>query len=97
MLVLFLFSDPPAGTPVDQIRVKKIGPYILGPVLGNSPVKSIVQCLARQEKTDKFFTVKVNKHFVFVLLVPKLLRAYLWLAKLAICKVAFEVIHTFIL
>ena len=53
-------TDPKPGTLVDMVRVKKVGPFILGPVLGNSPVKSIVQYLARQEKTDKFFTVKVR-------------------------------------
>ena len=56
------FIDPKPGTLVDMVRVKKVGPFILGPVLGNSPVKSIVQYLARQEKTDKFFTVKVCKY-----------------------------------
>ena len=58
-VVRISLPDPKPGTLVDMVRVKKIGPFILGPVLGNSPVKSIVQCLARQEKTDKFFTVKV--------------------------------------
>ncbi|KAF0298939.1 Serine/threonine-protein kinase 40 [Amphibalanus amphitrite] len=52
-------SYPKPGTLVDMVRVKKVGPFILGPVLGNSPVKSIVHYLARQEKTDKFFTVKI--------------------------------------
>ena len=31
-----------------------------GPRLGSSPVKSIVQCLARKEGTDNFYTLKVN-------------------------------------
>ncbi|KAK2190759.1 hypothetical protein NP493_71g05023 [Ridgeia piscesae] len=39
--------------------VRKIGPYLIGPLLGSSPVKSIVQCLARKQGTDDFYTLKV--------------------------------------
>ncbi|KAL1131595.1 hypothetical protein AAG570_011209 [Ranatra chinensis] len=39
--------------------VKRAGPYLLGPTLGSSPVKSIVQCLARLEGTDHFYTLKI--------------------------------------
>ncbi|XP_053615974.1 serine/threonine-protein kinase 40-like isoform X2 [Plodia interpunctella] len=53
-------SDVPApGTPVPDKYVRKAGPYLLGPKLGPSPVKSIVQCLARKEKTDDFYQVKI--------------------------------------
>ncbi|XP_061729620.1 serine/threonine-protein kinase 40-like [Cydia pomonella] len=53
-------SDVPAsGTPVPEKRVRKAGPYLLGPKLGPSPVKSIVQCLARKEKTDDFYQIKI--------------------------------------
>ena len=30
-----------------------------GPRIGSSPVRSIVQCLARKEGTDDFYTLKV--------------------------------------
>ncbi|XP_008202985.1 probable serine/threonine-protein kinase DDB_G0277165 [Nasonia vitripennis] len=50
---------PKPGTPVSSKAVKKAGPYILGPVIGSSPVQSIVQCLARKEGTDKFYTIKI--------------------------------------
>lgn len=50
---------PAAGTPVPDKHVRKAGPYLLGPKLGPSPVKSIVQCLARKEKTDEFYQVKI--------------------------------------
>lgn len=51
-------SDVPApGTPVPDKHVRKAGPYLLGPKLGPSPVKSIVQCLARKERTDEFYQV----------------------------------------
>ncbi|XP_054273427.1 serine/threonine-protein kinase 40-like [Macrosteles quadrilineatus] len=50
---------PPEGTKVSRNIVKRAGPYLLGPTLGSSPVKSIVQCLARQEGTDNFFTLKL--------------------------------------
>ncbi|XP_050394326.1 serine/threonine-protein kinase 40 [Patella vulgata] len=39
--------------------LKKAGPYLLGPRLGSSPVRSIVQCLARREGRDEFFTIKI--------------------------------------
>ncbi|XP_030040664.2 serine/threonine-protein kinase 40 isoform X2 [Manduca sexta] len=53
-------SDVPApGTPVPDKHVRKAGAYLLGPKLGPSPVKSIVQCLARKEKTDEFYQVKI--------------------------------------
>lgn len=50
---------PPEGTPVPRNIVKKAGPYLLGPKLGPSPVKSIVQCLARKEGTDEFYLIKI--------------------------------------
>ncbi|XP_077287025.1 uncharacterized protein LOC143911838 isoform X2 [Arctopsyche grandis] len=50
---------PPAGTPVPNNIVKRAGPYLLGPKLGPSPVKSIVQCLARKEGTDDFYLIKI--------------------------------------
>ncbi|KAH9643964.1 hypothetical protein HF086_004225 [Spodoptera exigua] len=46
---------PPPGTPVPDKYVRKAGPYLLGPKVGPSPVKSIVQCLARKERTDEFY------------------------------------------
>lgn len=50
---------PKDGTPVPSNIVKRAGPYLLGPTLGSSPVKSIVQCLARKEGTDDFYTLKI--------------------------------------
>lgn len=50
---------PPYGTVVPDKLIRKAGPYLLGPKLGPSPVKSIVQCLARKEKTDEFYQVKI--------------------------------------
>lgn len=52
-------KTPLYGAAVLENAVKKAGPYILGPVLGPSPVKSIVQCLARKEKTDDFYQIKI--------------------------------------
>lgn len=52
-------SVPEEGTPVNTRTVRRAGPYLLGPRLGNSPVKSIVQCLARKEDTDEFYSLKV--------------------------------------
>jgi len=49
------------GMPVAP-HVRRAGPYLLGPKLGMSPVKSIVQCLARKEGTDDFYQVS---HYVF--------------------------------
>lgn len=40
-------------------EIRKAGPYLLGPRQGTSPVRSIVQCLARKEGTDHFYTIKI--------------------------------------
>lgn len=59
-------SDVPApGTPVPDKFVRKAGPYLLGPKLGPSPVKSIVQCLARKERTDEFYQV-IYSHVIYI-------------------------------
>lgn len=50
---------PKSGTPVCPKMMKKAGPYILGPLIGSSPVQSIIQCLARKEGTDRFYTIKI--------------------------------------
>lgn len=60
---MFDVSVPSEGTPVPVNIVKKAGPYLLGPTLSSSPVKSIVQCLARREGTDNFYTLKVSVFF----------------------------------
>ncbi|KAK7503314.1 hypothetical protein BaRGS_00005579 [Batillaria attramentaria] len=39
--------------------LKTAGPYLLGPRIGSSPVRSIVQVLARKEHTDDFYTLKI--------------------------------------
>lgn len=36
--------------------------FLTGPRLGNSPVPSIVQCLARKDGTDDFYQLKVSGH-----------------------------------
>jgi hypothetical protein len=50
---------PKSGTLVCPKVVKKAGPYILGPLIGSSPVQSIIQCLARKEGTNKYYTIKI--------------------------------------
>lgn len=41
--------------------VKLLHLFVLtGPRLGNSPVQSIVQCLARRDGTDDFYQLKVS-------------------------------------
>ena len=47
-----------AGVPVTP-HVRKSGKYLLGPKLGISPVKSIVQCLGRLDGTLKYYQVRV--------------------------------------
>uniref|UniRef100_H3B8G9 Serine/threonine-protein kinase 40 n=1 Tax=Latimeria chalumnae TaxID=7897 RepID=H3B8G9_LATCH len=42
-------------------NAKRAGPFVLGPRLGNSPVPSIVQCLARKDGTDDFYQLKKKK------------------------------------
>lgn len=61
---LFVYN-PVTGTRIkcgyfrDQRNLKSAGIYLLGPRLANSPVRSIVQCLARKMDTDKFYTLKI--------------------------------------
>ncbi|XP_045197175.2 uncharacterized protein LOC123551933 [Mercenaria mercenaria] len=58
-------SDQKPGSSKDDLKppphggIKRAGPYLLGPRIGTSPVKSIVQCLARKEGTDNFYTLKI--------------------------------------
>ncbi|XP_070620576.1 serine/threonine-protein kinase 40 isoform X2 [Erythrolamprus reginae] len=47
------------GIPSSSSSTKRAGPFILGPRLGNSPVPSIVQCLARKDGTDDFYQLKI--------------------------------------
>nr|XP_008515745.1 PREDICTED: serine/threonine-protein kinase 40 isoform X3 [Equus przewalskii] len=46
------------GSGISGYNAKRAGPFILGPRLGNSPVPSIVQCLARKDGTDDFYQLK---------------------------------------
>lgn len=46
--------------PVDRREFRRVGPYILGPRVGNSPVDSIVQYLAKKEGSDQFVLLKVS-------------------------------------
>nr|XP_010303996.1 PREDICTED: serine/threonine-protein kinase 40 isoform X1 [Balearica regulorum gibbericeps] len=54
-------------TGISGNNAKRAGPFILvcfcfvllGPRLGNSPVPSIVQCLARKDGTDDFYQLKI--------------------------------------
>lgn len=55
---LYKGKVPKAGTPVTTKDVKRAGPYVLGPLIGTSPVKSILQCLAKKSGTDKFYMIK---------------------------------------
>lgn len=49
------------GTLVDSRSLKKAGPYILGQILGNSPVKSVVHCLARKldDPEETYYSIKI--------------------------------------
>ena len=49
------------GSPVNDKCLRRVGPYVLGQQLGNSPVKSIVQCLARipESGRDDYFAIKI--------------------------------------
>ena len=46
--IIFRLIPELVGVPV-RPHVRRAGPYLLGPRLGHSPVKSIVQCLARRD------------------------------------------------
>lgn len=44
---------------VNRCSLKRAGHFLLGPRLGNSPVRSIVQCLAKRDGTDDFYCLKM--------------------------------------
>lgn len=56
---------PRYGQIVDRKEFRRAGPYIIGVKLGQSPVDSIVQYLAKKENTNEFVQLKVS---FFVLL-----------------------------
>lgn len=43
----------------NRTSLKCAGPYVLGPCIGTTPVKSITQCLARKMSTENFYTLKL--------------------------------------
>ena len=43
-----------------HVSVSKYINNFPGPRIGSSPVRSIVQCLARKDGTDHFYTLKVS-------------------------------------
>ena len=64
--------DAPSPAPwTDRRRMRSVNIHVpghclpthiselLGPRIGSSPVRSIVQCLARKEGSDDFYTLKV--------------------------------------
>ncbi|XKL61825.1 hypothetical protein PGB90_001658 [Kerria lacca] len=55
----YYFPVPLEGTPVNRYRVKCVGPYLLGPTFGFSPVRSIVSCLARKQGTNCYYSLKI--------------------------------------
>lgn len=57
-----------ANTLVDRRQFRRVGPYILGPKIGCSPVDSIVQYLAKKEGTNEFVQLKVRKIVAFLCL-----------------------------
>lgn len=44
---------------IKRCSLKRAGYFLLGPRLGNSPVRSIVQCLAKRDGTDDFYCLKM--------------------------------------
>ncbi|XP_068237900.1 uncharacterized protein [Palaemon carinicauda] len=58
-LIFLSGKVPAAGETIPKGQLRRAGPYLLGPRLGSSPVRSIVQCLARRENTDEFYTLKI--------------------------------------
>jgi hypothetical protein len=83
---LLVSEVPQEGTPVETRTVKRAGPYLLGPTLGSSPVKSIVQCLARRDGTDDFYTLKVQDCILCNILLLASLRRKLYDSCLEFCQ-----------
>lgn len=45
--------------PKEVSSLRRAGPYLIGNVLGPSPVPTIVHCLARRDGTDEFYNLKI--------------------------------------
>lgn len=45
--------------PCDGRQLRRAGPYVIGSLLGPSPVPTIIHCLARKDHTDEFYNLKV--------------------------------------
>lgn len=56
---------PQFGQLVNRREFRRAGPYIIGLKLGQSPVDSIVQYLAKKENTNEFVQLKVCLNFVY--------------------------------
>lgn len=54
---------PQYGQVVNRREFRRAGPYIIGLKLGQSPVDSINQYLAKKENTNEFVQLKVWRHF----------------------------------
>lgn len=52
-------KQPRRDCAVKRCSLKRAGCFLLGPRLGNSPVRSIVQCLAKRDGTDDFYCLKM--------------------------------------
>jgi hypothetical protein len=92
LLSVCISQVPEEGTPVENKRVKRAGMYLLGPVLGSSPVKSIVQCLARRDGIDDFYTLKVHCWLTLNSLLFWVLTKFLWLILLILIR-KLRVVH----
>lgn len=70
------------------------GDMFLGPLLGPSPVSTIVHCLARKENTDEFYNLKVVmmisivlKYVAIVALIGKMFNLLLQITNVFICLI----------
>ncbi|RXG69325.1 hypothetical protein Avbf_08764 [Armadillidium vulgare] len=52
-LWIILFPVPNSGYNIPSGQLKAAGNYLLGPILGSSPVRSMVQCLGRKKNSGK--------------------------------------------
>lgn len=52
-------KQPRRDCGVKRCSLKRAGHFLLGPRLGNSPVRSIAQCLAKRDATDDFYCLKM--------------------------------------
>lgn len=64
----FFFIVPKPGYGFKSGQVRKTGNFLLGPILGSLPVRSMIQCLGRKKGTGMLLNIISIKILILALL-----------------------------